>query len=175
MVSRPSLINVASLSMPINTIESILPDSTTHAPLGSHNHQDRRPLVRRTAFTHLMIAERIRARPHLMPAPRKPVTSPFTHAAPPSPPERLESARAGAARRRDEAAARRAGVVRVDGAHEVELVLPAGERLGAAAAAEVSDGIGAEVPVDDDVRRAGAGGNMVVVQVAVRAHCYGGR
>lgn len=120
-----------------------------------------------------MVAERVRARPHLVPAPRKSIPSSLTRTAPPSAPERLEPARARAARRRDEAAARGAGVVRVDGAHEVEVILLAGERLGAAAAAGVPGGIGAEVPVDDDVRGAGAGGDVVVVEVAVGAHRYG--
>lgn len=119
-----------------------------------------------------MIAEGIRARLHLVPAPGKSIPSSLTHTATPSAPKRLELARSGAARRRDEAAARRAGVVRVDGAHEVKVVLSAGERLGAAAAARVPGGIGAEVPVDNDVRGSSAGRNVVVVEVAVGAHCY---
>lgn len=139
----------------------------------SHSLCDHHTSVRRTALTHLVVAECIRARPHLVPTPRKSIPSSLTHTAPPSAPERLEPARAGAARWRDEAAARGARVVRVDGSHEVELVLSAGERLGAAAAAGVLGGIGTEVPVDDNVRGTGAGGNVVVVEVAVGAHCYG--
>lgn len=109
-----------------------------------------------------------------MPAPRKPVTSPLAHAAPPAAPERLEPTRPGAARWRHEATARRARVVRVDGPHEVEVVLSARKRLGAVAAATgILDGVGAKVPVDDDVRGAGARRHMVVVEIAVCTHCRG--
>lgn len=121
-----------------------------------------------------MIAERIGALPHLVSAPRKPVASPLAHAAPPAAPERLEPTRAGAARRRHEAAARRARVVRVDGTHEVEVVLSARKRLGAVVAATgMLDGVGAKVPVDDNVWGARARRHMVVVEIAVCTHCWG--
>ena len=120
-----------------------------------------------------MIAERIRAGLHLVATPRKAVSPPLTHAAPPSASQHLEPARAGATCRRHETAARRARVVSVDGTHKVELVLPAWEPLGAAAAVGMLHGVRAEVPVDDNVRGAVAGRDVVVVEVAVCAHCCG--
>lgn len=51
------------------------------------------------------------------------------------------------------------------------MVLAAWQRLGGAAAAGVLHGVGAEVPVDNNVWRTIARGNVVMMEVAVRAHC----
>lgn len=54
------------------------------------------------------------------------------------------------------------------------MVLAAGQSFGAAAAAaRVLHGVGAEVPVDDNVRRPGARRHMVVVEIAVCTHWCG--